>query len=217
VSHEFRTPLTTLRQFTEMLREQPGLDLGRRRLCYDAQTRATDRLAHLVESVLDFGRMEAGAHPYRFKPGDCAELVQRVVDDFRMQPHAAGYHVDFQRNGSIAIEADAEALSRALWNLLDNAVKYSPDRGPIRVGLVRNSEQVVISVSDSGLGIPAREQQSIFGKFQRGEAARQRGIRGTGIGLAMVDQIVRAHGGRVGVESDPGAGSTFTIVLPLKA
>jgi signal transduction histidine kinase len=216
VSHEFRTPLTALRQFTDMLREQSDLDADRRRLCYDVQSRATDRLARLVESVLDFGRMEAGARPYHFEPRDCAELVQRVVDDFRVQPQASGHRVEFERNGSIPIDADDEALSRAVWNLLDNAVKYSPDRTPIEVTLVRRAAQVAISVRDRGLGIPPHEQRSIFQKFQRGDAARDRGIAGTGIGLAMVDQIIRAHGGRVGVESDPGAGSTFTILLPVK-
>ncbi len=86
VSHEFRTPLTALRQFTEMLREQPHLDQERRALCYDAQARATDRLTRLVESVLDFGRMEVCAQPYRFEPHDAAALVRCIVDDFRGEP-----------------------------------------------------------------------------------------------------------------------------------
>jgi signal transduction histidine kinase len=163
VSHEFRTPLTALRQFTDRLLEQPDLDADRRRLCYDVQSRATDRLARLVESVLDFGRMEAGARPYHFEPRDCTELVQRVVDDFRVQPQASGHRVEFERNGSIPIDADDEALSRAVWNLLDNAVKYSPDRTPIEVTLVRRAAQVAISVRDRGLGIPPQSS----GRFSR--------------------------------------------------
>jgi signal transduction histidine kinase len=216
VSHEFRTPLTTLRQFTDRLRENPALDAERRRVCYDAQARATDRLTRLVESVLDFGRMEAGAHAFRLQPQDCSDIVQHVVADFSAQPQAAGRPIDFQRNGTVAIHADAEALSRALWNLLDNAVKYSPDGGAIAVSLDRADDSVRIAVRDQGLGIPTHERREIFRKFQRGEDARTRGISGTGMGLAMVDQIVRAHSGRIEVDSTPGAGSTFTIVLPIK-
>lgn len=216
VSHEFRTPLTTLRQFTDMLRDHPGLPEERRSVCYAAQARATERLTRLVESVLDFGRMEAGARPYHFESRDCADLVERVVEDFRAQPQAAGYVVKFARNGNIPVDADEEALSRAVWNLLDNAVKYSPDVSPIEVGVSERDGTVSIAVRDHGLGIPARERKRIFLRFQRGEQARTLGIRGTGIGLAMVDQIVRAHNGHVEVESEAGAGSMFTIVLPAK-
>ena len=216
VSHEFRTPLTALRQFTDMLREHGNLSDERRRLCYEAQSRATDRLTRLVESLLDFGRIEAGARPYRFERRDCAELVERVVEEFRREVQAVGYEVEFHGNGPAQIEADGEALSRAVWNLLDNAVKYSPDRRTIEVGLERREQSVSIAVRDRGIGIPAHERAAIFVKFHRGEQARARGIQGTGIGLAMVEQIVKAHHGRVELESEPGKGSTFTIVLPAK-
>ena len=109
---------------------------------------------------------------------------------------------------------DAEAISRAVRNLLDNAVKYSPDASPVEVGLAHQNGHVRISIRDHGMGIPAHERTKIFTKFHRGEQARSRGIKGTGIGLAMVDEIVKAHHGRIDVESEPGTGSTFTIVLP---
>jgi signal transduction histidine kinase len=217
VSHEFRTPLTTLRQFTDMLREQRQLTDERRRLCYDAQARATERLTRLVESVLDFGRLEAGARPYRFELCDCTELVSRVVQDFRGEPKAAEHDLQFRASGAVPIDADAEALARAVWNLIDNAVKYSPEGGPVEVNVTTGSGSVSITVRDHGIGIPAGERQAIFGKFQRGEQARLRGIKGTGIGLAMVDHIVKAHRGHIHVQGEPGAGSTFTIVLPAPA
>jgi len=215
VSHEFRTPLTALRQFTDMLREHGPVDEERRRLCYDAQARATDRLTRLVESLLDFGRMEAGARPYHFEPLDSCALVRAVVEEFQREVKDAGYRIDVHGNGSAPIEADREALSRALWNLLDNAVKYSPDDRTVDVGLRRAGDRVAISVRDRGIGIPAGERAAVFSRFRRGEEARARGIRGTGIGLAMVNQIVAAHHGRVDVDSEPGKGSTFTIVLPM--
>ena len=214
VSHEFRTPLTALRQFTDMLREHGDLADDRRRTCYEAQSRATDRLTRLVESLLDFGRMEAGAHPYVFERRDCQELVARVVADFRSEAQAAGYRIAFCSNGPAWIEADSEALSRAIWNLLDNAVKYSPEHRTVEVGLSRGEATVSISVRDRGIGVPAHERAAIFARFQRGDEARTRGIKGTGIGLAMVEHIVEAHRGRVELESEPGKGSTFTIVLP---
>jgi signal transduction histidine kinase len=214
VSHEFRTPLTALRQFTDMLREHPVLDEERRRVAFDAQSRATDRLTKLVESLLDFGRMEAGARRYRFEPRDGTELVRRVVEDFRPQARAAGNDLAFHGNGAAPLEADDEALTRAVSNLLDNALKYSPGPSRIEVGLHQRDGQVRIAVRDHGIGIPVHERAAVFAKFYRGEQARSRGIKGTGIGLAMVDEIVRAHHGRVEVESEPGQGSTFTIVLP---
>ena len=214
VSHEFRTPLTALRQFTDRLRENDALDQDRRRICYEAQSRATERLTRLVESLLDFGRMEAGAHPYRFEPGDCGELVRHVVEDFRGEAQAGGYEVKSRGAGDARIEMDREALSRAIWNLLDNAVKYSPDHHTVEIDLQRRNGSVRISVRDYGIGIPAHERGAIFAKFHRGEMARTRGIKGTGIGLAMVAHIVKAHRGSVEVESEPGKGSTFTIVLP---
>jgi signal transduction histidine kinase len=190
------------------------LDADRRRVCYEAQSRATDRLTRLVESLLDFGRMEAGKHRYQFEPRDCGELVRNVVEDFRGQ--ITGYEIEFQGNGAAQVESDGESLSRAVWNLLDNAVKYSPDQRTVQVDIHRGDDTVSISVRDHGIGVPDHERTAIFSKFHRGEQARKRGIKGTGIGLAMVDQIVRAHRGRVEVESEPGKGSTFTIVLPVK-
>jgi signal transduction histidine kinase len=112
------------------------------------------------------------------------------------------------------VRADAASLTHALWNLLDNAVKYSTEPSVVRVGLERRNGHVQISVRDCGIGIPAHERPAVFDKFQRGAQARTLGIKGTGIGLTMVHEIVRAHHGRVEVESEPGRGSTFTIVLP---
>jgi signal transduction histidine kinase len=214
VSHEFRTPLTTLRQFTDMLRESAALSEERRRVCYDAQSRATDRLTRLVESLLDFGRMEAGAQPYTFEAHDLSTLVGAVVDDFRVDASAAGYDVRFRGKGAVPISVDRDAFSRALWNLLDNAVKYSPGANSVEVDVHRHERDVVVAVRDHGLGIPAGEQAAIFTKFQRGAEARSRGIKGTGLGLAMVDVIVKAHHGRIEIESEPGRGSTFSIYLP---
>lgn len=116
--------------------------------------------------------------------------------------------------GSLPIAADVDALGHALWNMLDNAVKYSGDSRTVRVSVKRRSENVVIAVRDEGFGIPASEQKEIFRKFVRGEQARRLGIQGTGIGLAMASHIVTAHHGKIELESAVGKGSVFAIVLP---
>lgn len=215
VSHEFRTPLTSLRQFTDLLSENDDLPVEKRRGFYQAQTRATERLQRLVESLLDFGRMEAGKHPYKYQRLEAAPLVRGVVDDFQREIAPQGFTVESSIGEACgAMNVDPEALSRALWNLLDNAVKYSGESRTVWVDLERRNGSVAIRVRDRGLGIPHEEQSGIFQKFVRGREARSNNIKGTGIGLAMVRHIVDGHGGGLELESAPGKGSTFTILIP---
>ena len=214
VSHEFRTPLTSMRQFTEMLVEDESLSTEKRRAFYSAQDRATRRLTRLVESLLDFGRMEAGARPYRLERLDASRLVKATVEEFKQEANPANLVMEcaVPDEGPL-VKADREALVQALWNLLDNAVKYSGD-GPVVHVEVKAGDQVAIRVRDRGFGILPSEKNRILRKFVRGSSAKACGVKGTGIGLAMVKHIVDAHSGKVLVESEPGRGSTFTILLP---
>jgi signal transduction histidine kinase len=217
VSHEFRTPLTSMLHLTDSLDRGIVSDEDRRRQYYSALAHETTRLHRLVESLLNFGRMEAGAFEYRFEPVDLAALAGDVVAEFRKELASSGHRVELRADdGLLPLRVDREALGRALWNLLDNAVKYSPGRPAIWVDLARDGKHVSIRVRDQGPGIPVEEQKDIFKKFVRGSAARASNVKGTGIGLAMVRHTVRAHGGEVRVESRPGEGSTFTILLPEK-
>jgi len=215
VSHEFRTPLTSLRQFNALLAEGEATANEQRSEFWAAQSRATDRLQRLVESLLDFGRMQAGARPYQFEKVELGALVERVVGDFQKEAGAGGFAIQCASTRAL-VNADAEALSRALWNLLDNAVKYSGENRSIAVAVESRADSVSISVSDQGPGIPREEQKEIFRKFVRGAYAREHRIRGTGIGLTMVRHIVEAHGGKIELASAPGKGSTFTILLPAR-
>jgi len=214
VSHEFRTPLTSMRQFTEMLVENENLPAEKRRAFYGAQHRATRRLSRLVESLLDFGRMEAGARPYRLERLDAGRLVRATVSEFEQETNSKKLVLECAvPDEGPPVNGDREALAQALWNLLDNAVKYSGDSPVVHVE-VEAGNQVAIRVRDRGFGIPASEKDRIFRKFVRGSGAKVHGVKGTGIGLAMVKHIVDAHGGKVLVASEPGKGSTFTILLP---
>lgn len=214
VSHEFRTPLTALLQFNDLLDDSADLPIDKRRSYYQAQRRATDRLHRLVESLLDFGRMEAGKRLYALERLDAALLVRDVIDEFRDELEGRGMSLSFSADsGQHDVDADPEALALAIWNLLDNAAKYSGDVGEIDVTVTHTGDAVVIAVRDHGIGIPPAEQGRIFQKFTRGTVATSKGIRGTGVGLAMVQHIVTGHRGTLKVESLEGHGSTFTIVL----
>ncbi len=217
VSHEFRTPLTSMRQISAALSEGRVSDEGRRQAYYDALARATSRLHRLVEDLLDFGKMESHAPGYRMETIDLAALTERVAGDFESETATRGFTLCRRLPScEIPVRGDAEALRRALWNLLDNAVKYSGENPEASVCLSRNGAEAWLSVADKGVGIPPGEQPDVFRKFFRGATARQSHIRGSGIGLAMVDHIARAHCGRVTLESRPGLGSTFTIHLPME-
>jgi len=214
VSHEFRTPLATMRHLTELLADGRVASEDRRLYYYSAQLRATVRLSRLVEQLLDFGRMEAGAFRYSLAAVDLGELLRTVVDEFEQVAADSGHRVDLKVDPELPpVLADREALAQAVWNLLDNAVKYSPGRPTIWIEAALQDDQAAIRVRDEGLGLAVEERKDVFRKFVRGSAARETGVKGTGIGLAMVNYIVRAHRGRVLVESTPGTGSSFTILL----
>jgi signal transduction histidine kinase len=215
VSHEFRTPLTSMRQFTEMLVEDDALSAKKRRTYHRAQERATRRLSRLVESLLDFGRMEAGARPYRLDRLDVGLLVKTLVTEFKQENEPGGPLIECSvpPEGPI-VNGDQEALVQAIWNLLENAVKYSGEKPVVHVE-VEEGSQIAVRIQDRGFGISPSERKHILRKFVRGSSAKALGIKGTGIGLAMVKHIVDAHGGKVLIESEEGIGSTFTILLPV--
>ncbi|HUU37229.1 MAG TPA: HAMP domain-containing sensor histidine kinase, partial [Candidatus Desulfaltia sp.] len=181
VSHEFRTPLTSMRQFTEMLVEDESLPAEKRRAFYGAQDRATRRLSRLVESLLDFGRMEAGARPYRLERLDVGRLVKATVEEFNQETNPGNLVMECTvPDQSPEVKADREALAQALWNLLDNAVKYSGQSPVVQIE-VEAGNPVAIRVRDQGFGILPSERGRILRKFVRGSSAKACGVKGTGI------------------------------------
>jgi signal transduction histidine kinase len=218
VSHEFRSPLTSIRQLSEILALGRIPNEARRTVYYETLVRETVRLQRLVEALLNFGRMEAGVRQYRFEPLDTATLVSRVASEFEAQIAGSGRHIEIEgTEQACTVDADPEALSVALRNLVDNALKYAPDCPTVRVQWGIEKAHVAIRVHDRGPGIPPSEKKAIFRKFVRGSAAEAGNVKGSGVGLAMVRHIVSAHGGNVSLTSEPGSGSIFTIMLPLGA
>lgn len=216
VSHEFRSPLTTIMQLSELLARGRVSSPEKSQSFYEMMLRESRRLHTLVEGLLDFGRFESGRYEYRFQPLDIAALTQNVIAEFSSSATQPLPQIEFQQSASpLLVNADREAIGRVLWNLLDNAVKYSPGQPAIWVAINAAPGHAVVSIRDSGIGIPPCEQSAIFAKFVRGVEAKERSIQGTGFGLTMARMIVQAHRGTIEVESAPGRGSTFHVHLPL--
>jgi signal transduction histidine kinase len=213
VSHEFRSPLTGIRQLGEMLARDRITDDSKRYQYYQLIVRESERLARLVENVLDFSRMEAGRKQYRFELLDTSTWLNSVAQEFQMEATRSGYCLQTDIPDQLpAISADREALATAVRNLLDNACKYSPSSKFIWLAAEAANGQVCMRVRDRGIGIASREQHQIFEKFYRG-GALAKDVKGVGLGLSLVQQIVEAHRGKVLVESNEGEGSTFSIFL----
>lgn len=217
VSHEFRTPLTSMRHLTELLAMGSIVAESKKVQYYGLLSRETERLHRMVESLLSFGRIEAGAHAWHLETVEAGKLLPEVLEEFSHEPEATGRELlcDIEENLP-AIRADRVALSRALRNLLENAGKYSDPPSSIRVFAQRSNGSLLMGVEDHGIGIAPHEQSRIFQKFVRGAEVRRAGIRGVGIGLALVERIAKAHGGTVKLRSELGRGSTFTLVLPCR-
>jgi len=214
VSHEFRTPLTGIRQLGEMLLDGRVPSEERRRQYYERITRESDRLTRLVENLLDFARMEEGRKQYRFEPLEPAAWLRAVAAEFQTHlPEGRASLVATIPGALPPVMADREALSCAVHNLLDNAVKYSPCASTVWLDAEAVNTHVTIRVRDRGIGILHEDRTRIFDKFYRGGAAISREVKGAGLGLSLVRHIIHAHGGTIDVDSLPGEGTTFSIHL----
>ena len=180
---------------------------------YRIIVRESERLSRLVSQVLTFSRIERGAQVYNFEEGDLAPAITGIVDDYREYLERAGFTVERTLVESApTVRFDLAALSQALVNLLDNAVKYSGQSRAIDVRLEARNGSVTFEVEDHGVGIAAAEQEKIFERFYRVSNGSGKG--GYGLGLFLVRHIMDAHGGRAEVDSEPGRGSRFRLVFP---
>jgi signal transduction histidine kinase len=216
VSHEFRSPLAGLNQLGEMLRDGRVPDESRRQEYYEMIVAETQRLRRLVENILDFSRLEDGRKQYRFEPMEPAGWLREVAEDFRSQVAGRGFSVETSIPKALpSIVADRETLTTAVHNLLDNAVKYSRHSNIVQLEANANEHGLAILVRDRGVGIRATDRPRIFEKFYRGGGELAREVKGVGLGLNLVQHIVKAHGGTVDFDTAEGEGSTFTIHLKI--
>ena len=215
VSHELKTPLALIRLFAETL------EMGRVRSADKAQeyyriiSNDSRRLTQLINNILDFSRIEAGRKEYQFEETDVAAVVQEVVDTYRYPLQNAGFEIvtDIEPNLP-AVKIDPDAMSQAVLNLINNAVKYSDEVKRVEVQVRGAGSHVAVEIADHGVGIPASEQRKIFEKFYRISTGLVHDRKGSGLGLALVEHIVKAHRGEIRVESTIGKGSRFTVLIP---
>ncbi len=216
VSHDLRTPLTSIRMFVETLQLGRIQEPSRQAEALEIIADETARLSGLISRLLDWARMESGRRSYELRRQRIEPIVDAALKAF--EPQLLAEPIEVKRTVAPdlpAVWADQQALTEALLNLLTNAWKYTGPEKRIEVSATRSGPTVLITVSDNGPGIAPREQKRIFEKFYRAQDPLQRPIEGTGLGLAMVKHIVAGHGGKVSVASDLGRGAAFTIALPM--
>jgi signal transduction histidine kinase len=218
VSHELKTPLTSIRMFSELLAEGRVFDKEKQRSYLHIITAETARLTRLINNVLDFSRMERGEKKYNFARCDLVGVVRETVETYRPHLEANGFKLQCDLPASpLFVHGDRDALAQIVVNLLSNAEKYSNDRKEARVEARPQAQplpHVEVRVLDRGLGVPKGCEEKIFEQFYRAHDSLSSGIQGSGLGLTLARQIARAHGGDVVCEPREGGGSCFTLRLP---
>ena len=217
VSHELKTPLTSIRMFAETLRMKRLKDSKMKKEFLDTIVNESQRLTRLLNNMLDFSRIEKGKRMYRFKPASLHTIVQsaRKIMAYPLTQQGFSLHVQTEKNLP-DVQVDPDAIEQAILNLLHNAMKYAGESRDIQLILKREGNHILIQIIDQGIGISPKDQKQIFEKYYRVPSPENERIAGTGLGLALVSHIVEAHGGILTVESKPGEGSIFTIVLNLE-
>jgi two-component system phosphate regulon sensor histidine kinase PhoR len=216
VSHEFKTPLTAIQGFAETLLAGALDDPKNNRRFLEIIREHAARLARLTNDLLKLARIEAGKLEVQFFPVSLGELVESCADTSLLKSTRKQITLDLEVPPNLPpVRADASLLHEVLQNLLDNAIQYTPPGGKIHVSAAARNREAVVTVDDTGIGIPVVDQERIFERFYRVDAARSREAGGTGLGLSIAKHIVEAHGGRIWVESEVGRGSKFSFSVPL--
>jgi two-component system sensor histidine kinase SenX3 len=217
VSHELKTPATSLRLLAESLEETIDEDPVQARLFAAQLKKETERLSHLITDLLDLTRLESQEGVENPVAVDVRSVLMTVLARMRRVARKKNITLQWKRFGRAAqytVRGDETLLTSMFTNLVDNAVKYTPPGGRVEVTGGFEGREIVIRVSDTGIGIPEGKLPRIFERFYRVDKARSKETGGTGLGLSIVKHTAENHGGRVAVESTLGEGSTFTVYLP---
>ncbi len=212
-SHELRTPVAILMGETE-LAVNNLLDYEECKAALSSRREELQRMAHIVDDLLALSQFDYGQKTLQLKRLDFSDLVIEVCEQQRNQAKSKGVDVELAKTVPVVMEGDSARLRQMVRNVLDNAIKYTPSGGKVYVELDRSGEEVLLRVSDTGIGIPANALPNIFDRFYRVDQARTREEGGSGLGLSIVKQIIEAHGGRVSVQSEVGAGTVLTLIVP---
>ncbi len=215
VSHELRTPLTSIIGFVETLRDGAISDPEKGFRFLNIIAKHTERLDRLISDLLELSQIESGQTEMHLACVNLLELINRTVYNFRETAGWKGQTINVTiPQGLPSVVADEEKMETVLVNILDNAVKYTPEHGEITISAIDDNGFVKVEISDTGMGIPPRDLPRIFERFYRVDKARSRELGGTGLGLSIVKHILEAHGGTIHAESEPGKGSKFIFTLP---
>jgi PAS domain S-box-containing protein len=208
-AHEFKTPLAVIKAYAQLMaRREPG-----EQAALGVIERQVNRLTRLVQQLLEGSRLRLETGGGRAERFDLSALVREVVDATR--PAAPGHRIEVDAPAAVPVDADRERIERVITCLVDNAVRFSPGGGPVRVRVTRDAGEARVDVVDEGIGIPPERQGRIFQRYYRAHAGTSNDYGGLGLGLGMCRELVERHGGRMWFESAPGAGSTFHFGLPL--
>jgi len=214
VSHELKTPLTSISLFVDLLRRKGPLPPSKKEQYLSLMASETERLTRLINNVLDFSR-DNGARRYAMKTVDASLVSGQIVESQRVRLESRGFSLSFERAAlDFLVRADPEALKQVLLNLLSNAEKYSAEKKEIAVTIARTPASVVITVRDRGIGIPEKDRERVFREFYRVDDSLSSGVQGTGLGLTIARRIARDHGGDVTCAPRDGGGTDFTVCLP---
>jgi signal transduction histidine kinase len=217
VSHELRTPMSSIRGLAEILQEGKIKEKAKQEKLIRLVATESSRLSRFLHNILDFGKIEQNKKTYNYQKKELQSVIKEVVQLFQYRSDSDEVVLNTKMPGKpIFLKIDQDAVMQALTNLLDNAIKYSSDEKEIVVELVPREKQVEIRIKDKGIGIPAGDQKKIFEGFYRHAEADRHSTKGVGLGLTIVKHIMSAHGGEIHVESQPGEGSTFSLIFPVK-
>ena len=216
VSHEFKSPLTSIRQMSEMLFNEKIKTESRKKEYYEIMLEQSERLSHLIDNILDFSKIEEGKKAFRFEKTNLTELIDHVKLVFQKSIANEGFSVSSSISETLPeLVIDKEAIQQVLYNLLDNAYKYSGESKNIEIIVESTGDSIKMNVKDFGIGISREDQNKIFDRFFRGGNELTRSVKGSGIGLTIVKKIIEAHHGTVSLDSIPGKGTTFQVTLPI--
>ena len=216
VSHELKSPLTSIRMMTEMLHHNRVQTEERKSAYYSAMLEESEHLSHLIDNILDFSRMDDDRKKYDFAKLDLNELILKFLESTKDRLAESDFEIRYNRTDRVPlIPADKDAILQVIYNLVDNAIKFSGKSRQIGITLISKDNELQLCVEDYGIGIPVKDQEKIFDRFYRGTEPQRLGIKGSGIGLTIVKKITEAHKGHLTLESRPGLGSTFCVHLPI--